>query len=242
MRYDVSAYRSVLGPVNVRLHGTGRVADDLYLIAHHEVTGRPYLSPRVLGAGLAGGLLAEVMTAGEGSLITLDDGCIRLTRDRGNTARTRYAGEPGEPLTRQVVSAIASEPQSRPVRDWLLFIGQTSADMVAGRLQLDGYLSLPRKSRIPGRFRSPVPGEPDWALCAVMRARAAAEAAKGPPTSYGALLAGLALGCGLGFRLASFAGAPLRDTAELLQLLRPGVRELVAHVQATAATLMASPR
>lgn len=242
MRYDIGAYGPVLGPLNARLHGTERVADDLYLIAHHEVTGRPYLPPRVLGAGLAGGLLAEVLTAAGAPLITLNGGCIELTRDRGNSPRPRPAGAPGEPLARQVISAIAAEPKVRPVRDWLLFIGQSAADMVAGRLRLDGYLSLPRRSRIPGRWRWPVPGEPEWALCAVMRARAAAEAGKGPPTAYGALLAGLAIGCGLGFRLTSLTDAPLRDTAELLDLLGPRVRELAAHVQATAATLMASPR
>ena len=43
------------------LSGTGRVADDLYLMAHHELTGRPFVQPRALGTGLAGGLLAELM-------------------------------------------------------------------------------------------------------------------------------------------------------------------------------------
>ena len=43
------------------LSGTGRLADDLYLMAHHELTGRPFVQPRALGTGLAGGLLAELM-------------------------------------------------------------------------------------------------------------------------------------------------------------------------------------
>ena len=48
-----------------RLSGTGRLADDLYyLMAHHEVSGRPLLQPRAAGLGLAGGLLAELMLAG----------------------------------------------------------------------------------------------------------------------------------------------------------------------------------
>jgi Golgi phosphoprotein 3 (GPP34) len=41
-----------------RLGGTGRLADDLYLLAHHDVTGKPYLQPRAIGIGLAGALLA----------------------------------------------------------------------------------------------------------------------------------------------------------------------------------------
>ena len=46
------------------LGGTGRVADDLYLMAHHEVSGRPLLQPRALGTGLAAALLAELMLGG----------------------------------------------------------------------------------------------------------------------------------------------------------------------------------
>lgn len=42
------------------LGGTGRVADDLYLMAHHETSGRPFLGPRSLGIGL----LSELMPSG----------------------------------------------------------------------------------------------------------------------------------------------------------------------------------
>lgn len=31
------------------LSGTGRLADDLYLLAHDDVTGRAFLQPRALG-------------------------------------------------------------------------------------------------------------------------------------------------------------------------------------------------
>jgi hypothetical protein len=37
------------------LGGTGRVADDLWLMAHHETSGRPFLGSRPLGIGVAGG-------------------------------------------------------------------------------------------------------------------------------------------------------------------------------------------
>jgi Golgi phosphoprotein 3 (GPP34) len=47
------------------LSGTGRVADDLYLMAHHEISGKPYVQSRALSLGLAGGLLAELMLAGQ---------------------------------------------------------------------------------------------------------------------------------------------------------------------------------
>jgi hypothetical protein len=52
------------GELTARLAGTGRLADDLYLMAHNDVSGRPYLQPRALGLGLAGALLAELVLAG----------------------------------------------------------------------------------------------------------------------------------------------------------------------------------
>ena len=36
------------------LAGTGRIADDLYLMAHDEYTGRPLIGPRLLGTRQAG--------------------------------------------------------------------------------------------------------------------------------------------------------------------------------------------
>ncbi|HTX83306.1 MAG TPA: GPP34 family phosphoprotein [Streptosporangiaceae bacterium] len=46
------------------LGGTGRLADDLYLMAHDERSGRQLLSARAAGLGLAGALLAELVLAG----------------------------------------------------------------------------------------------------------------------------------------------------------------------------------
>lgn len=54
-------YNSSVGSeLMVALTGTGRLADDIYLLAHHEVSGRPFLQPRAIGLGLASGLLAEL--------------------------------------------------------------------------------------------------------------------------------------------------------------------------------------
>jgi hypothetical protein len=43
------------------LSGTGRLADDLYLLAHNDINGKPFLQPRATGIGLAGALLAELV-------------------------------------------------------------------------------------------------------------------------------------------------------------------------------------
>jgi Golgi phosphoprotein 3 GPP34 len=46
------------------LGGTGRLADDLFLMAHNDVTGKPLLQPRAPGLGLAGALRAELILSG----------------------------------------------------------------------------------------------------------------------------------------------------------------------------------
>ena len=146
------------------LSGIGQVADDLYLMAHHEVTGKPFVQPRALGAGLAGALLAELMV---GAGIGLrSDGALLPGRS-----------QPTDELARQVRNLIAAEQEPHPVRDWLLFLAGTAADDVAGRLERSGYLK--RAGRRPSWRRGrPVPVNPDWAFSPLVRVRSALDPAR----------------------------------------------------------------
>lgn len=229
MRYHPDdVHRPVLAFERSRLAGTGRVADDLYLIAHHEISGRPYLSPRSAGVGLAGALLAELMAA-QPPAVTLDRGCVLPPPNRSGGRAGRYA-HPGESLTSQVLDQIVAEPAPRPVRDWLLFLGKTSAANVAGRLERAGYLTRPA-ARMPWRARWPVPVEGDCSQCALLRAHAALDVAR-TLTPYSALLTGLTVACGLGFRFSDLPAA--RDIRETAAILPRPLRELIAHVQGCA--------
>src|SRR5437763_8304744 len=121
-RAAAPAGRGHPGPLDAGLSGTGLVADDLYLLAHDDRSGRPLLPPRPLGTGLAGALLAELMLAC----------CIGLRSDTAvvigrNVPRPAVAGHV---LLRQ----IAEEPSVLPVRTWLLFLARTAARDVALRL------------------------------------------------------------------------------------------------------------
>jgi hypothetical protein len=232
-----SVPRPVLAP-NSQLASTRLIADDLYLMACHEVSGKPYLPPRALGAGLAGGLLAELVGAGT-PVVMFHRGYVVPVQAAGGAPVARYA-RIDEPVRRRVVELIMSEPAPLPCRDWLLFLGQTAATEVAGRLEGAGYLTRPA-SRIPGRSRRPVPGDRDWAHSALLRAHAALHTAR-TPTPYAALLAGFALACGLGFRFANLTGAPVRSPGEVVRMLSPPLRELITHVQATADSALLSHR
>ncbi len=204
------------GPVNAGLAGTGLVADDLYLMAHHETSGRPFLQPRPLGIGLAGGLLAELMLGG----------CV-FTVDGGVRAGRTW---PVDDLARQVRDQVAAESGAHSVPDWLLFLGQSAAGNAAARLERAGYLTR-AGGRVPWRAPRWVPVNPDWAVAPLLRARPATDAAR-PLTVHAAVLAGLAAGCGLRFRLDQYLPAAGRSIEQAVSALPPDLQQLAAAVQA----------
>jgi Golgi phosphoprotein 3 (GPP34) len=214
------------GAVVAGLSGTGRVADDLYLVAHHEISGRPYVQPRPLGLGLAGGLVAELMLAGH------------VTLRHGELAGTGRAA-PGDGVTGPLLTVLAGERERRPVRDWLLFAARTAAGDVARRLADAGYLW-----RAGGRWRGRrwVPADPDNAFAPLLRARCVLDSSR-PLTVHGALLAGLAGACGLGFRVAQYAPRRAdRSVEQAVAQLQPGLRELIGQTQAAVDSALLAHR
>jgi hypothetical protein len=209
------------------LGGTGLVADDLYLMAHHETSGRPFLQPRPLGIGLAGALLAELMIGG--CVFTADDGAVTAGRTW-----------PGDDLARQVRDQVAAESGAYSVPDWLLFLGQNAAASVAARLERAGYLTR-AGGRVPWRSPRWVPVNPDWAFAPILRAIRTTDAAR-PLTGYAAALAGLAAGCGLRFRLDQYLPAAGRSIEQSVSALPPDLQQLTAAVQAAVDRAVLSHR
>src|SRR6266700_6005282 len=198
------------------LGGTGLVADDLYLMAHHEVSDKPFLQPRALGTGLAGGLLAELML----------DGGITWRHD-GTIVSARF--QPADALARRVRDQIAAEQEHHQAHEWLQFLARAAAADVAARLGRSGYLrrDCGRAPWRPGRW---VPVDPDWAFAPMLRARSALDPARAW-SAYGAALAGLALACGLGFRIAQYAVPGSRSLDQVTWQLEPGLQELITQTQ-----------
>lgn len=210
-----------------KLSGTGRLADDLYLLAHNDVSGKPLLQQRALGIGLAGGLLADLALAGA---IEVIHGAVVVVG--------RAPADDG--LAQSVCQSLADEPDRHPVRTWLQFLAHTSATDVAGRLEQAGYLI--RAGR--GGRRGPrwVPVDADCAFAPLVRVRAAMDATR-PLTIHGAALAGLATACGLSFRLARAAplGHP-RSLDELREHLPPSLQDLIAQTQVAVDSALLSHR
>jgi Golgi phosphoprotein 3 (GPP34) len=209
------------------LGGTGRVADDLYLMTHHELTGRPHLAPRAVGLGLAGALLAELILAGA---ITVEAGTVALV----------WPDRAGDPLTATVAGQITGEDPPRPVGDWLAFLARTAADDVAARLAQAGYLAA--EPRRPWRASRWVPVDADCAFAPVARLKATLNLSH-PGDAQAVALAGLAAACGLGPRLALYlpAGARAR-TGALVPLLAPALRQVITQTQAAVDTAVLAHR
>lgn len=235
--YSRGTRQPALG-LSSHLAGTGQVADDLYLIGHHERDGNPYLSPRALGVGLAGGLLAELMDAGIPA-VTFNRGCLVPVRAANGVPVARSL-RIDDPVRKRVLDQVIAEPEPLLARDWLLFFAQTAAADVAGRLERAGYLSR-RARRIPRRSRRLVPGDRDWAHMALVRAYTALNTT-GTPDPYTAILAGLAFASGLGFRFAGLADTPARSPGQAIRMLSPPMQELIAHTQATADSALLAQR
>jgi hypothetical protein len=211
-----------------QLSGTGRLADDLYLLAHHEISGKLHLQPRAAGLGLAGALLAELMLSGK---IYLQPDQI-MVADRS---------PPGDGLARSVLGLLVSEPEQHAPRDWLLFLARTAAEDVALRLEQSGYLTR-IASRRPWRGQRWIPVDSDCAFAPFLRAKSALDSSK-PITAQNAALAGLAAACGLGRQMALYLPPKAHHRLqEAAQQLHPSLRDLITQTQAAVDSALLSHR
>lgn len=211
-----------------QLTGTGRIADNLYLLAHDDATGRPFLQRRALSVGLAGALLAELMFAG--AIWVQADQLQIMARD-----------VPVDGLGGRVLGVLLAEPDRHPVRDWLMFLAVSSARDVGARLEHGGYLTRV-SSRRPWRGTKLVPADPDAAFAPLIRVRTVLDPAR-PATVSDAVLAGLATACGLGSHVLPFGPSGARQTlSNAIRHLHPGLRELIAHTQAAVDSALLSHR
>jgi len=211
-----------------QLSGTGRLADDLYLLAHHEITGKLHLQPRAAGLGLAGALLAELTLSGK----------IYLQADQIMVADR---SPPGDGLARSVLGLLVSEPEQHAPRDWLLFLARTAAEDVALRLEQSGYLTR-ISSRRPWRGQRWIPVDADCAFAPFLRAKSALDSSK-PVTAQNAALAGLAAACGLGRQMALYLPPKAHHRLqEAAQQLHPSLRDLITQTQAAVDSALLSHR
>ena len=100
-----------------------RIADDLFLIALDDRTGRFRLEAGALGLGLGGAILAELLLAG----------CIAVSTER---VSVRPRTSPPDSLTHAIVELLAAEPQHN-LRTWVTFLARDAVEKTAERLVRD---------------------------------------------------------------------------------------------------------
>jgi hypothetical protein len=119
-----------------------RIADDLFMIGLNDRTGVHVVEPQVLGIGLAGAVLAELVLPGNVMVA-------------GGRLVVRGDGLPPDSLTHAVVELLIAEPE-HDLRTWVAFLARDAVGKVAQRLEREHRITLVR-SRVPlrrgaGRF------------------------------------------------------------------------------------------
>jgi hypothetical protein len=113
------------------------LADEFFLIAHEERTGRSRLHPRATGLGLAAGLLGELMLTGR---VRLSDGDLYVVN----------RNPPTDALAHEVLELLLAQPQHRDLGTWLAFLAQDSAVKVGERLARVGTVDPVTRRRLTG--------------------------------------------------------------------------------------------
>jgi hypothetical protein len=111
------------------------LADQYFLIAHEDRTGRSRLHPRATGLGLAAALLGELVL--EGRIGITDGDLILLDRH-----------PPADALAHDILDLLVAQPQHREVRTWLAFLSQDAAVRVGERLMRLGAVESVTRRRM----------------------------------------------------------------------------------------------
>jgi hypothetical protein len=197
------------------------LADEFFFIALDDRTGRPRLSLKVLGLGLAGALLAELI---------LED---RITVV-GNRLRVLNSRPPADALTHTILDHVVAETEDHPVRTWLVFLARRSTEQVADRLWRAGHIRRGQSRRV-WRSRPEVIYPPTDVNTAYWpTARLANKLGRGEQMTWPeATLCGLAVATGLDGHLLYTSDPGARDyLRHIIEHLTPSLHALVWHLHA----------
>jgi hypothetical protein len=124
------------------------LADQFFLIAHEDRTGRSRLHPRATGLGLAAGLIGELILLGR---VRAFEGELLVWR----------RDPPGDALTHDVLDLLIAQPQHRELRTWLAFLAQDASIRVGERLIRAGVLEPVTRRRLLGKETLYLPTNPE---------------------------------------------------------------------------------
>lgn len=210
---------------------SGKLADEFYLLAHADTTGKSRLNGRALGLGLAAGLLGELLNA---KRINVYGGNVILT------SHTRLS----DVVAQTVLTQVACQPSALTVRTWLAYLAEQAPAWVGGRLcqarivrvESSGLWRFKRVAYVPADLKAAA--WPAVRLSMALRLRE-------PLDEADVFLAGLAVATGLDEYLIRDAERPadVRDYLHRqLGMAWPAAHELLRHTHAVVANALVSHR
>ncbi|MGH3716865.1 MAG: GPP34 family phosphoprotein [Micromonosporaceae bacterium] len=220
------------------------IADELCLMAHDEHSGRPKVHPDTLGLALAGALLAELVLT---PFLVHPPGALPFTKYL--TVREGLvgivAGPPAAPfdaLQHWVFETVAAERRPLHVDTWLRLFARDSAQRVVERLIRHGLAvpvgerrALARLRKEPGPCQ---PADPSWAAFLAVRLRGSLNDPS-RITLPEVALTGLIAATELIHNVVLWEGEKVpAHVHDLLRRLPRPLQELIAHTQATLATVV----
>jgi hypothetical protein len=205
------------------------LADDYFLLAHDDRTGKALISPKSLELGLAGAMLAELMLE-------------RRLLVEGTFLRVLRTDPPSDALAHTTLAMMMAEPQHREVRTWLAYLGQTAIDSVGQRLVRVGVAQQVQARRLLKTVRRYVATDMNLSASRTVRLR---RVLMGLDPMYVAdsTLAGLAAATGLtGHVLWDGDPAGLKRLRHAVAELPLPLRHLVGQVEAAVGDAVLSQR
>jgi hypothetical protein len=205
------------------------LADEFFLIAHDDRSGRARLHPRALGLGLAAALLGELLLVGR---VQVRSGLVAVV----------HAGPVADPLAEAVLGQLRDERTARDAHTWLAFLARGAADAVGQRLVRGGRVALTRQRLGPWRPVRYVPTSLNDAAWPATRLRLLLSRGDPVPASD-VLLAGLVRACGLlGHVLWDNPPGAMTYLEHLASRLPPPARELIAQTEAAVGNAVLAAR
>ncbi|HET9143593.1 GPP34 family phosphoprotein [Actinophytocola sp.] len=192
------------------------LADDLFLAAHDDVSGRPRLPGRAAGLGLAAALLGELIMF------------RKLSLQRGHVVVVDRGPVP-DALAHLVFEEVRREPEPSPVWEWLRYLARDSYDRVAQRMMREGLLATGTRGLLRGGGYQPVDlNAAAWPLVRLAQKLTRQESLVLPDT----VLAGLVRATGLNryLRAAALEDVQPYQQQQVAQLPTP-LRILVAETE-----------
>jgi hypothetical protein len=210
------------------------LADQFYLIAHEDRSGRSRLHPRSTGLGLAGGLIGELILLNR---VRVYDGELRVVSPE----------PPGDALAHNVLDLLMAQPQHRDVRTWLAFLAQDAADRVGERLLRAGVLEPVSRRRLLGTQTLYMPVNSDQRNAAAWETvRLANLLVHGRSMDLAdRTLTGLVVATGLTRHVLwdiAAHRAGLTNLNPIVESLPADLRELVEHTEASVGSVLSAGR